>query len=169
MTWGEVLAVFLRAAFLSVNGSTTLALLEQDLVQRLGVLSEAQYARGVAIGAISPGPFGYGCIALGYLADGWRGALVATVTSWLPAFLAIGLRGIYLRLETRAWVHGLRWGMAATGGGLMAALSWTLGLGAVTDLRTLTLAAVLLVLLARRLPAAAVLALAAVAGALLLR
>jgi chromate transport protein ChrA len=93
MTWLEALSVFLRAAFLSVNGSTTLALLQQDLVGRLGILTPAEFSLGVSVGAASPGPLGYGCIALGYLADGWRGALLAMFTSWLrvrSTFVAVG-------------------------------------------------------------------------------
>ena len=127
MTWSEVLSVFLRAAFLSVNGSTTLALLEQDLVKRLRVLSPADFTTGVAVGAASPGPLGYGCIALGFLADGWRGALVATLTSWLPAFLAIPLRLFYRKLEGKPWMGGLSWGIAASGTGLLFAMVANLG------------------------------------------
>jgi chromate transporter len=114
MTWPDLLIVFLRAAFLSANGGTTLALLEQDLVQRLRVLSPADFSTGVAVGAATPGPFGYGCIALGFLADGWRGALVATLTSWLPAFLSIplrqpggwrGSRGVWQREARQCWAR----------------------------------------------------------------
>jgi chromate transporter len=169
MSWSEVLTVFLRAAFLSVNGSTTLALLEQDLVKRLHVLSPADFATGVAVGAASPGPLGYGCIALGFLADGWRGALVATLTSWLPAFLSIPLRRGYRRLEEKPWIGGLTWGVAAAGTGLLVALALGLARRNITGWRDAMLAAVLLLLLVRRLPTAAVLVVAAAAGAVFLR
>ena len=169
MTGAEVLAVFLRAAFLSVNGATTLALLQEDLVQRLHVLSPSDFAVGVAVGAASPGPFGYGCIALGFLADGWRGALVATFTSWLPAFLSIPLRAGYRRLEDRAWLAGLTWGVAAAGTGLLMALAANLTVHSLTGWREALLGIVVLVLLFRRLPAPVVLALAGAAGALFLQ
>lgn len=169
MSSAQVLAVFLRAAFLSVNGGTTLALLEEDLVRRLHVLSPAEFGVGVAVGAASPGPFGYGCIALGFLADGWRGALVATITSWLPAFLSIPLSAGYRRLEGKAWLGGLTWGVAATGAGLLVALAVNLTAHSLTGWREALLAALVLALLFRRLPAPAVLALAGAAGALFLR
>jgi chromate transporter len=169
MSWGEVLTVFLRAAFLSVNGGTTLALLEQDLVHRLRVLSPTEFATGVAVGAASPGPFGYGCIALGFLADGWRGALVATFTSWLPAFLVIPLRAGYRRLEQLAWIGGVTWGVAAAGTGLLLAMLIGLAAGALPGWREAGLLVLLLFLLARRVPAPAVIGLSAGAGVLFLR
>lgn len=169
MSWAELLTVFLRAAFLSVNGGTTLALLEQDLVQRLKVLSPADFSTGVAVGAATPGPFGYGCIALGYLADGWRGALVATFTSWLPAFLVVPLRTAHRRLEAARWMAGLTWGVAAGGAALLAALTLEQMIGALTGWREAALGGLLLVLLFRRVPAPLVLALAALGGALILR
>ncbi len=169
MTWPVLLSVFLRAAFLSVNGGTTLALLRQDLVERLRVLSPADFAIGVAVGAASPGPFGYGCIALGFLADGWRGALVATFTSWMPAFLAIPLRAGYRRMEKAVWISGVSWGVAAVGSGLLIAMAFTLAVGALTGWREAALGALLLALLFRRVPAPMVLGVAALAGTLFLR
>ena len=169
MSGAEVLVVFVRAAFLSTNGGTTLALLEGDLVKRLHVLSPADFALGVAVGAASPGPFGYGCIALGFLADGWRGALVATFTSWLPAFLSIPLRAGYRQLEHRFWVRGLTWGVAASGTGLLLGLVATLTASAVIGWREALLAAFVLLLLFRRLSAPVALLLAGLAGALFLR
>jgi chromate transporter len=169
MTWGELLTVFLRAAFLSVNGGTTLALLEQDLVHRLHVLSPSEFSTGVAVGAASPGPFGYGCIALGFLADGWRGALVATFSSWLPAFLAIPLRSLHRRLETTRWISGLTWGVAAGGTGLLLAMTANLTVDALRGWREVVLGALLLLLLLRRRPASLALLAAALAGALFMR
>ena len=153
----------------SANGGTTLALLQQDLVQRLRVLSPADFSTGVAVGAATPGPFGYGCIALGFLADGWRGALVATLTSWLPAFLAIPLRSAHRRLEAARWMVGLTWGVAAGGAAVLGALTLDQSLGSLSGWREAALGGALLLLLFRRVPAPLVLGLAALGGALLLR
>lgn len=169
MSGAEIWTVFLRAAFLSTNGGTTLALLEGDLVKRLHVLSPADFALGVAIGAASPGPFGYGCIALGFLVDGWRGALVATFTSWLPAFFAIPLRAGYRQLEDQSWVRGMTWGVASSGTGLLLGLAVTLTASAVSGWREAGLAALVLLLLFRRLAAPVALLLAGIAGAAFLR
>lgn len=169
MTWPQLLSIFLRAAFLSVNGSTTLALLDEDLVHRYHVLSRADFATGVAVGAATPGPLGYGCIALGFLADGWRGALVATLTSWLPAFLAIPLRAGYRRLQDRPWMAGLTWGVGASGTGLLLTMVLHLGLDALRGWIEACIGALVLILLLRRVPVAPVIAAAALAGALFLR
>jgi chromate transporter len=169
MTWEQVLVVFLRAAFLSVNGSTTLALLKEDLVDRLRVLTPADFATGVAVGAATPGPLGYGCIALGYLADGWRGALVATFTSWLPTFLVLPLHAFYRRLEGKPWIGGAHWGVGAAGTGLLVALVLSLAAGSMAGWREALFGVVAFVLMFRGAPAPLVLALAAGAGALWLR
>lgn len=169
MSWAELLTVFLRAAFLSVNGGTTLALLEQDLVQRLRVLSPTDFSTGVAVGAATPGPFGYGSIALGFLADGWRGALVATFTSWLPAFLALPLRTAQRRLETARWMAGMTWGVAAGGAALLAALTLDQAIGSLPGWHEAALCGVLVLLLFRRVPAPLVLGLSALLGAWLYR
>lgn len=164
----ELALVFLRAAFLSFSGGAMLAMLDQDLVQRRHVLTPADFAAGVAVGAVSPGPLGYGCIAIGFLVGGWNGALIATGASWLPAFLVIPLRIGYRRIAGRPWVTGLTWGVAAVGTGLLVALALGLARHAAGDGRAAALGGVVLLLLGRRVPIPAVLALAAVAGALFL-
>ena len=169
MTREQLWWVFLRAAFLSVNGSTTLALLKEDLVDRLKVLSSEDFATGVAVGASTPGPLGYGCIALGYMAAGWEGALVATLTSWLPTALVLPLHAFYRRLKGRPWIGGVHWGVGAAGTGLLLALVLSLAANSITGWREALLAAVALLLMLRRVPAPLVLALAAAAGALFLR
>lgn len=169
MSWGEVLVVFLRAAFLSTSGNAVLALLEQDLVARLHILTRSQFALGVAVGAATPGPLGYGCIALGFLADGWRGAIVATLTSWLPPLLAIPIRTGLRRLEGRRWMSGVLWGLQSAGAGLLLALAAGMTRDAVTGWREGLLAAVSLALLFRKVHPGVVLAVAAGIGALWLR
>jgi chromate transporter len=169
VSWLQVLTVFLRAAFLSINGSTTLALLKQDLVDRMGILSPQAFTTGVAVGSVSPGPLGYGCIALGFMVDGWRGAIVAAVTSWLPGFLSIPLRAAYRKLEGRPWVSGLTWGVASSGTGLLVAMTASLTISSVESWKEGAVAGGALILLFLRVPAAVVLALAAALGVLFLR
>jgi chromate transporter len=169
VSWTDVLLVFFRAAFLSVNGSTTLALLKEDLVDRLHVLSASEFATGVVVGSISPGPMGYGAIALGFLADGWRGAIVATLTSWLPAFLVIPLRAGYRKLEGRSWVGGLSWGVAGAGAGLLIGLTAGIVQSSVTGWREGGIAAAIVLMLALRVPVAGAIAAGAVMGAIFLR
>lgn len=169
MTWTQTLLVFLRAAFLSANGSTTLALLEEDLVDRLHVLTPGDFALGVAVGAATPGPLGFGCIALGFLADGWRGALVAAFTSWLPALLSLPLRSVHRRFEGQSWLTGATWGLAAAGSGLLLAMVYGMATTGITGWREALVALGAFALLARGLHPAPVLFMAALLGALFLR
>lgn len=169
MTASQTLLVFLRAAFLSANGSTTLALLEEDLVDRLHVLTPGDFALGVAVGAATPGPLGFGCIALGFLADGWRGALVAAFTSWLPALLSLPLRSLHRRFEGQSWLAGVTWGLAAAGSGLLLAMVYGMVLTGIPGWREGAIALGTLILLARGMHPAPVLFLAAAVGALWFR
>lgn len=169
MTWDQVLLTFLRAAFLSSNGSTTLTVLEEDLVQHLKVLTRSDFALGTAIGAATPGPLGFGCIALGFLADGWRGAIVATLTSWLPALLAIPLHWWVRRLEGRPWFSGMMWGLTAGGAGLLLAMTVGMGEQSLRGWRELLIAGIALALVWRRAHAAVVIAASALLGVLLFR
>jgi chromate transporter len=169
VSWAEVIAVFARASFLGFSGSTLLALLEGDLVQRLHVLTPAQFATGVAIGAASPGPLGYGCIALGFMADGWRGAVIATLASWLPSFLAIPMAVVRQRLAGRGWLEGLNWGIAAAGAGLLLALAGKMAWSLIPHWPEAAIALAALGLLLARVPLPLVLALAAIVGAVTLR
>jgi chromate transporter len=168
MSGTELVLVFLKAAFLSVNGSTTLALLKSDLVDRLGVLDAQTYATAVAIGSSSPGPLGYGAIALGFFAAGWAGALLAALTSWMPAFLSLPIHAFYGKLEKQPWLAGLTWGVGAAGTGLLVGMIVDLGVDALTGWKAPVLAGISLLFLMRKASPVTVLLAAGVVGAIVL-
>lgn len=168
MSRTELVIVFLKAAFLSVNGSTTLALLKGDLVDRLHVLDAQTYATAVAIGSSSPGPLGYGAIALGFFAAGWGGALLAAFTSWMPAFLSLPLHAFYGKLEKQPWLAGVTWGVGAAGTGLLVSMIAGLSISTLSGWKELLLASAALVLLTRKTSPVTVLLLAGIGGAIFL-
>lgn len=168
MIRGDLVVAFLKAAFLSVNGSTTLALLKGDLVDRLHLLDAQTYATAVAIGSSTPGPLGYAAIALGFFAAGWAGALVAVFTSWLPAFLSLPLYSLYGKFEKRPWITGVTWGVGAAGTGLLMSLVVGLTVTSLTGWKEALLAAISLWLLTRKISPVLVLLASGVVGALLL-
>ena len=131
-------------------------------------LAGAVFATGVAIGSATPGTSGYACITIGFLADGWRGALVATITSWPRAFL-VPLRAGYRQLEGRPWVEGAKWGVASADTGLLLAMVHGPARTLLPGGPEIALAQLTVLLLSRRISPAEVLALAALSGALFLR
>ena len=79
------------------------------------------------------------------------------------------LHDFYQKLKGRPWLGGMHWGIAAAGTGLLVALVLSLAANSMTGWREALLGLVALVLMFRQVPPPVVLALAARAGALLLR
>lgn len=75
--------ILLKASLFSTGGTGNLPSIHADLLLR-GWATDRQFAEALAIGQISPGPSGLWVICLGYLTDGLRGALLATLAISLP-------------------------------------------------------------------------------------
>ena len=75
------------------SGYVLLAFLRADLVERLHWLTESQLLDAVAVGQITPGPVFTTATFIGYLLGGGRGAAVATVGIFLPAFVFVAISG----------------------------------------------------------------------------
>jgi chromate transporter len=73
------------------SGYVLLAVLREDLVARMHWLSEAQLLDGIAVSQATPGPFFTVATFLGYVLSGWRGAGLATVGMFVPAFVYVAV------------------------------------------------------------------------------
>jgi len=65
--------------------------LREDLVQRLHWLNETQLLDAIAVSQATPGPFFTVATFVGYLLGGWKGAGVATLGMFVPAFTYVAL------------------------------------------------------------------------------
>lgn len=138
----QLFLLFLRiGATLYGSGYVLIAFIQDDLVDRLGWLTEAQLIDAVAVGQFTPGPVSSTATFVGYLVGGWGGALLATVGIFLPAFVFVALSNPLLpRLRDSAWAAGFLDGVSVAAVGLMAAVAWTLGRASVIDPITAALA-----------------------------
>ena len=163
----SVFLVFLKmGAVVFGSGYVLLAFLHVDLVAHRHWLTDAQLVDAVAIGQVTPGPVFTTATFIGYLLGGVRGAGVATVAVFLPAFLLVAASGPLVPRIRRsriaaAFLDGVIVGSLA----LMAVVTWQLGRASLVDWVTVALAIVSLVLLLRlRLNSAWLILLGAVVG-----
>jgi len=83
-------------AILFGSGYVLLAVLRADLVLRLHWLTDAQLLDAIAVSQATPGPFFTVSTFIGYLLAGWRGAALATVGMFLPAFVYVAATAHFL-------------------------------------------------------------------------
>lgn len=92
VTTSGVFLYFLKiGALLFGSGYVLLAVLREDLVTRLHWLSQTQLLDAIAVSQATPGPFFTVATFVGYVLAGWRGAAVATLGMFVPAFTYVAL------------------------------------------------------------------------------
>jgi len=162
---------FYRAgSFVFGGGHVVLPLLEKEVVPN-GLVSEELFLAGYAATQAMPGPLFTFAAFLGAAANGWGGALLATVAIFLPGFLLVlGVLPYWQRLRQIRSVQSALYGInAAVVGILLAALYDPLFTSAVRSIGDFVLVAVLFLLFVQwRVPPWLLVILAAISGALLL-
>jgi len=123
------------------SGYVLLAFLHADLVDHWHWLTTTQLLDAIAIGQVTPGPVFTTATFIGYLLGGLPGALIATAGIFLPSFIFVAaVSPILPRLRSSAIAGAFLDGVIAASLALMAAVTWSLGLGAIIDLPTALLA-----------------------------
>lgn len=124
------------------SGYVLLAFLDADLVQRFHWLTQGQLLDAVVVGQVTPGPVFTTATFVGYVLLGWRGALVATVGIFLPAFVFVAFSTrLVAQLRHSPLAGAFLDGLNAASWALMAAVSLTLARTALLDGPTVLLAA----------------------------
>jgi len=148
---GELFLVFLKAgAFMYGSGYVLLAFIHEDLVVRLGWLTNSQLVDAIAVGQVTPGPLSTTATFVGYLLGGVPAGLLATLAMFLPSFLFVGV--IYYavkHLRASERFSGILEGVNFAALGLMAGVTWEIGGTALVDPLSAGIAAVALLLLFR--------------------
>jgi chromate transporter len=124
----ELMWFFLRAGSLVFGGGLTIVpLLEFEVVQGYGWLTQAEFLDGVAIGQLTPGPVLLTVAFVGYKVAGLLGAIAATVAAFLPSFGFIILASpVLATLRSLPWVRAFLEGVTPAALGAVAAASVSL-------------------------------------------
>jgi chromate transporter len=132
------------------SGYVLLAFLEQNFVDELGWLTEQQVLDAVAVGQVTPGPLFTTATFVGWQLAGPAGAAVATVGIFLPSFVFVALLArIVPWVQRHPLARAALDGVTAASLGLMAAVLVELAGTALTDVLTVAIAVVALILVAR--------------------
>ena len=89
-TLWNIFIYFLRTGAVLFGSSLVLfALIQDDVVNRFGWLTNQQLADAISMGQITPGPVLGASTFVGYFAGGFGGATAATLGVFLPSFLIV--------------------------------------------------------------------------------
>ena len=128
-------------AVLYGSGYVLLAFIRADLVERWHWLTESQLLDAIAVGQITPGPVFTAATFIGYVLGGTKGAAVATVGIFLPAFVFAAASGpLVPRIRKSPTAGAFLDGVNAAALALMVVVTYQLGRAAIVDVTTIALA-----------------------------
>ncbi len=147
----ELFLVFMKiGSVLFGSGYVLLAFLKSEFIENRGWLTEAQLLDAVSVGQFTPGPVFTTATFIGYLIEGYPGAILATVGIFLPSFLFVALSAPFLpRLRSSQSFSRFLDGVVAGSFALMAIVTFSLGKASIFDWKTTLIATVALGILWR--------------------
>ncbi len=164
----ELFWVFLKiGGTLYGSGYVLVAFLEADFVTSRGWLTEQTLVDAVAVGQFTPGPVFTTATFVGYVLDGFPGAVIATLGIFLPSFFFVALtHPLVPRLREAPWASGFLDGVGAAAVAVMGVVVVALGRTIVDDAFAWVVLAVAAVVLVRFSPSTVWLVLAGAAAGL---
>jgi len=110
------------------NGTTILPLIQSEVVEAHHWLTPAQFADGIALGQITPGPFLITAAFIGYKVGGIGAAALMTFAMFSPSFaMTLIFTEVFTRLRHLTAIHGALAGILASFVGLLATVIFQLG------------------------------------------
>jgi chromate transporter len=124
------------------NGTTIIPLIQADVVDAQHWLTLNQFADGIALGQITPGPFLITAAFVGYKMGGVFGATLATFAMFSPSFaMTLVFTELFAHVRNLSRIRGALAGVLASFVGLLAVVILQLGGVALTTPAAMTLAA----------------------------
>ncbi len=146
--------LFLRIGAITFGGGfVMIPLIESEVVNSHHWLTHQEFADATALGQITPGPVLITATFIGYRVAGTLGAIVATVSIFLPSFLLTIAAGSSLRrFRTNEVVQSFLKGVAPAVVGLLVAAALSIGRAGIHTWVGLSIAMVAAVVLIRFRP-----------------
>src|ERR1043165_871152 len=122
-------AIFLRIGSVTFGGGLVMVpLIESEVVNTHQWLTHQEFADAFALGQITPGPVLITATFVGYRVAGTLGALVATISIFLPAFvITIAAASSLRRFRSNKQVQSFLQGVAPAVLGLLVAAALSIG------------------------------------------
>lgn len=158
--------------FVFGGGLVMIPLLQTEIVDHHQWLTQQEFLDAVALGQMTPGPLLVTATFIGYKVSGLFGAIVATISIFLPSFvMTLAVSNSLKRLQGNRHVTAFLWGVKATVVGLILAAGVSLVDVYVKDLRggIIALAALGLLLLWKKADPAVIVLVCGVLGLLFIR
>ena len=116
-------AVFAPFSLVSIGGGPSIfAAIQHQAVDVQHWTSARDFVDIFAISRAAPGPGSMLATLVGYKAAGWPGAIVATLSLFVPSsVLCFGVARVWRRYRDRPWSQALEAGLAPIGAGLIFA------------------------------------------------
>jgi chromate transporter len=149
-----IASIFLRIGAVTFGGGFVMVpLIESEVVHAHGWLTHREFVEAFALGQVTPGPVLVTATFIGYRVAGTLGALVATISIFLPAFLMTVAAGSSLkRFRTNRQVQAFLRGVTPAVVGLLVAAGWSIGRAGIHTWIGLTIAVVCVAVLVRFRP-----------------
>ena len=168
----QILLFFTKSSlFVFGSGLAIVPFLHGGIVLERHWLTEQQFIDAVAVAMITPGPVVITVGFIGYIVHGWSGAIAAALGVFLPVYLVVVIAGPFYKKfagnpQLRAFVQGVT---AAATGAITGAIV-VLARRSVTDVPTILIAVISLLLLFKwKIPEPLLISGAAITGLLLHR
>jgi len=154
-------------AFVFGSGLAIVPFLHSGVVTENHWLTEAQFVDAVAVAMITPGPVVITVAFIGYLVNGFPGATVAALATFLPCYLfTILLAPSFKKIAGNTSVKAFVDGITATVIGALAGAVIVIAARSIIDIPTALIAAgsVLALLYIKKIPEPCIIAIAALLG-----
>jgi len=172
-TSAKLFAFFFKTGLLVFgSGLVIVPFLKTQLVDQYHWLSNRQFLDSVAIGMISPGPVVITATFVGYLLNGFTGALAATLGIFsAPVLFTVIATPILLRYHKHPRLAGFIRGVGVTVVGVLVGTSYLVGREAIGDWLTaaIAIASLLVITIWRNVPEPVLIATAGVVGMVVYR
>lgn len=124
-----IASIFLRIGAVTFGGGYVMVpLIEAEVVQTHGWLTHREFVEAFALGQVTPGPVLITATFIGYKVAGTLGAIVATVSIFLPSLVLTIVAGSSLRrFRANRQVQAFLRGVTPSVVGLLVAAGWSMG------------------------------------------